>query len=93
MNRALYCDVLQNEVKQLVAKIHEQGKIVFQQDLAPCHTSNIVKEKIVKPRLGVLDWAPKMPDLNPVEMLWSILDKKLTTKPCHSKATLIDRLQ
>ena len=66
---------------------------MFQQDLAPWHTSNIVKEKIVKLKLRVLDWAPKSSDLNPVEMLWSILDKKLPTKPIYSKAALIDRLQ
>ena len=67
--------------------------LIFQQDLAQWHTSNIVKEKIVKSKLGVLDWAPKMPDLNPVEMLGSTLDKKLTTKLFYSKAILIDRLQ
>ena len=89
----LYCDVLQNEVKQFLAKTPAQGKMVFQQDLSPWHTSNIVKEKVVKLKLRVLDWAPKSPDLNPVEMLWSILDKKLPTKPIYSKAALIDRLQ
>ena len=67
--------------------------MIFQQDLAPWHTSNMVKEKIVKLKLNVLEWAPKSPDLNPVEMLWSILDKKLATKPIYSKAALIERLQ
>ena len=93
MNGELYCDVLQNEVKQYLAKTSAQGKMVFQQDLAPWHTSNIVKEKIVNLKLRVLDWAPKSPDLNPIETLWSILDKRLATKPIYSKATLIDRLQ
>ena len=88
MNGEFYCDVLQNEVKQFLAKTPAQGKMVFQQDLSPWHTSNIVKEKIVKVKLRVLDCAPKSPDLNPVEMLWSILDKKLPTKPIYSKAAL-----
>jgi hypothetical protein len=43
--------------------------------------------------LDVLDWAPKSPDLNPIEMLWSILDKKLASKPMYSRAALMDRLQ
>ena len=55
--------------------------------------SNIVKQKIAKLKLDVLDWAPKSPDLNPIEMLWSILDKKPASKPMYSKAALMDRLQ
>ena len=49
--------------------------------------------KIVKLKLSMLDFTPKSPDLNRVEMLWSILDKKLTTKSIYSRAALIDRLQ
>ena len=93
INDQLYCDVLQNEVKQFLAKTPATAKMIFQQDLAPWHTSNMAKEKIVKLKLNVLEWAPKSSDLNPVEMLWSILDKKLTTKPIYSKAALIERLQ
>ena len=77
MNGKLYCDVLQNELKQSMAGITSKKKIIYQQDLAPWHTSNIVKDQIRKMKLKVLDWAPKSPDLNPIEMLWSILDKKL----------------
>ena len=43
--------------------------------------------------MNVLDWAPKSPDLNLIEMLWSILDKKLSSKPIHSKSALMDRLR
>ena len=93
MNGHLYCDVLQNEVKQFLAKTPATTKMLFQQDLAPWDTSNMVKEKIVKLKLNVLERAPKSPDLNPVEMLWSILDKKLTTKPIYSKVALIERLR
>ena len=41
----------------------------------------------------MFDWAPKSPDLNLVERLGSILDKKLAAKSIYSKATLIERLQ
>ena len=93
MNGKLYCDVLQHQLKHSMAQIPKTTKILFQQDLAPWHTSNIVKEKIAKLKLDVLDWAPKSPDLNPIEMLWSILDKKLASKSMYSKAALMDRLQ
>ena len=93
MDRKLYCDVLQHQLKHSMAQIPKNTKIFFQQDLAPWHTSNIMKEKIAKLKLALLDWAPKSPDLNSIEMLWSILDKKLASKPIYSKAALMDRLQ
>ena len=52
-----------------------------------------MKEKIAKLKLNLLDWAPKSPDLSPIEMLSSVLDKKLASKPIYSKAALMDRLQ
>ena len=67
--------------------------MVFEQALGPWHTSNIIKEKVAKLQLRMLDWAPKSLDLNSVEMLWSILDKKLAVKPIYSKAALIECLQ
>ena len=76
----LHCDVLQNDVKQLLAKIPAQGKMVFELDLAPWHTSTIVKDKIVKLKFKMLAWDPKSPYLNLIEMLWSILNKKLAAK-------------
>ena len=55
MSGELYCDVLQNEMKQFLVKTPMQGKMVFEQDLTPWHTSNIVKEKITKLKLRALD--------------------------------------
>ena len=51
-------------MKQFLAKSPVQRKMVFQQDLVPWHTSNVVKEQTVELRLRVFDWAPKSPDLN-----------------------------
>ena len=44
------------------------------------HTSDIVKDKIGKLKLTVLDWVPKGPELDPIETLWSILDKRLASR-------------
>ena len=93
MNGMVYCDVLQKELKQSMAKLPKKTMFIFQQDLAPWHTSNLVKEKISKMKLNVLPWTAKSPDLNPIEMLWSILDKKLAAKPIYSKSELFSRLQ
>ena len=61
---------------------------MFQQDLAPWHTSKLVTEKMVKMKLNVFEWVAKSPDLNSVEMLWSIIDKRLAAKPIDTKERL-----
>ena len=67
--------------------------MVFEQALAPWHTSNIIKEKIAKLQIRILDWAPNSLDLNSVELFWLVRDKKLALKPIYSKAAPIERLQ
>ncbi|CAF3372458.1 unnamed protein product [Rotaria socialis] len=88
MNGHLNCDVLQHELKQLITEIPNKTEMFFQQDLAPWHTSDTVKKKIAKVKLNVLDWAPKSSDLNPIEMLWPILDKTLASKPIYARQGL-----
>ena len=81
MNGTLYCDVLQQELTQSMGKLPNKSAYTFQQNLAPWHTSKLVQEKMAKLKLNVLEWPAKSPHLNPIEMLWSILDKKLAAKP------------
>ena len=76
MDGTMYCKISKNELKQSMTKLPGKTGIIFQHDLAPWHTSNIVKDKIAKMKLNVLDWPSKNADLNPIEILWSILDKK-----------------
>ena len=87
------CKTLKNELKQSTAKLLGKTSIVFQHDLAPWDTSDTVRHKIDKMKLNVLDWPSKSSDLNPIEMLWSILDEKLASEPIYSKSALINRLQ
>lgn len=65
----------------------------YQHDRAPWHTSNVVEQKSCDLKLNLFDWAPKSPDLNPIEMLWSIINfKKLAAIPIYCKVTLEQRL-
>ena len=48
INGQLYCDVLETELKRFVAKFPKKTKLIYQEDLTQCHTSNIVKDKITK---------------------------------------------
>ena len=93
MNGTLYCDVLQQELTQSIGKLPNRSAYTFQQDLAPCHTSKLFQEKMAKLKLNVLEWPAKSSDLNPIEMLCSILDKKLAAKPIYSIMELRQRLE
>ena len=93
MNGTLCCDVLQQELTQSMGKLPNKSVYTFQQDLAPWHTSKLDQEKMAKLNPNVLEWPAKIPDLNPIEMLSSILDKKLAAKPIYSIMELRQQLE
>lgn len=93
MNGELNCNILDGEVKRSIDKLHDKQNIIDQHDLAPWHKSKIVMEKFEKLKFKLLDWAPRSCDLTPIEMIWSMTDKKLSAKPIYSKETLRQRLE
>ena len=44
-------------------------------------------------KLNMFEWVAKSPDLNPVDMLWSIIDKRLAAKLIYTKEQLKERLK
>ena len=48
---------------------------------------------MAKLKLNVLEWSAKSLELNPIEMLWSILGKKLAAEPIYSIMKLRRRLE
>ena len=67
-----------------MGKLPNKSVQMFQEDLPLWHTSQFVQEKMKKLRLNVLEWPVKNLNLNPVEMLRSILDKKLAAESIYS---------
>jgi transposase len=50
---------------------------IFQQDNASCHKSKAVLEFFEKNNIKLLNHPPQSPDLNPIELIWAYLKKKI----------------
>ena len=65
-----------NSLEQALIPIYEPGRI-FQQDNAPIHKSETVREWFEVHGIWVMDWPPHSPDLNPIKNIWRLLKLKI----------------
>ncbi len=61
-------------------QLFKDADLIFQQDLAPAHTAKSTKSCLNYHGVGVLDWSANSPDLNPIENLWGIVNRKMRNK-------------
>ena len=83
-------------IKNLLAstkKLRLGKHFIFQQDNDPKHTSKKAKEFFIQKQIELLEWPAQSPDLNPIEHLWAILDKKCGTRCLKRKEDLKIMLQ
>lgn len=84
MNSARYIDVLKYYAVPTLKIMKNRSYPIFQQDLAPCHTSKAVKKYFSEHSITVLDWPGNSPDVNPIENLWAIMKAKLRKLDCST---------
>ena len=61
---------------------------ILQQDGATAHTGNSVKEWFQRQHITLLPWSAQSSNLNPIENIWSWVNKKLSRENVGSVAQL-----
>lgn len=89
MDSLKYIDVLDTQLIPAMQQWYPENNGVFQEDLAPCHSSKISKTFKQENEINVLPWPGNSPDLNPIENLWAIIKTKLRSRDCTTKTKMI----
>ena len=76
VNAAVYQEILEHLLPS-ADELYGDADFIFQQDLAPVHTAKSTKTWFNDRGITVLDWPANSPDLNPIENLWGIANRKM----------------
>lgn len=89
MTAAVYRDILFVHFLPYLERTAGQrdAQTIFQQDSAPIHKAKLLTAEdgfFDREGLQVAPWAPKSPDLNPIENVWGIMKKQLSKREVKS---------
>ena len=89
MNQYNYKETLEKYLKPSISKFYGRSRnFFFQQDGAPCHTANSMKDYFENKHIRLLPWCARSPDLSPIENIWSWMDRKMLDVKITSKEHL-----
>lgn len=88
-----YMDILDDHMIPSADLLFGRTNWHFQQDNDPKHTANVVKDWMIDNQVPLMSWPAQSPDLNPIENLWSILDKRAQHRRCSNEEELFQELK
>jgi transposase len=88
MDAPQYVQILQDAARPSADLLFGGQNFLFQQDNDPKHTALVTRRYMRDNNLALMPWPPQSPDLNPIENLWSILDREIMNRRVNSKQEL-----
>ncbi|GFX69375.1 transposable element Tcb2 transposase [Trichonephila clavipes] len=83
-----YLDVLKKNLKKCATKLGLRSSFRFPHENDPKHTAEIMKLWLLYNVPNQLHTPPQSPDLNPIEHLWDLLERKIRQHNICSKNML-----
>ena len=90
MVKEVYRDILAKNLPLASRKLRMRGRYIFQHDNDPKHTAMIVKQWLAENRVNLLEWPAQSPDLNPIEHIWSELERRCSGRNPKNKTELVE---
>ncbi|CDF37794.1 unnamed protein product [Chondrus crispus] len=91
---AAYCTTLDNYLLPFAYCYHDDS-LVFMQDGASIHRSNLTHSWLNQLEINLLPWPSRSPDLNPIENVWGHLARAVYAngRQFTSRDALVDAIQ
>ncbi len=80
--------ILVNQMIPSARALFPSGDFVFQQDNDPKHTAKKNLQYLKNKNIQVLEWPSQSPDLNPIENLWSYMDRQMKDRNPQNETQL-----
>ncbi len=79
LNATAYLSIVADHVHPFMTTVYPSSDGYFQQDNAPCHKAQIISDWFLEHdnEFTLLKWPPQSPDLNPIENLWDVVERKI----------------